>query len=77
MTLELILRKTRNKTSGTVIGAFETTFGIGWASGPLIAGAISEYFGSDVPYMAFFAAGVAVAAFSIVKRKHLEPAQTR
>jgi len=73
LTLEIILSKTRKEMSGTMIGAYETTFGIGWAIGPISAGLISEFFGNDAPYFAFFILGVAVTILAIVKRKVLEP----
>ena len=73
LTLEIILSKTRKEMSGTMIGAYDTTFGIGWAIGPISAGLISEFFGNDAPYFAFFILGVAVTILAIVKRKVLEP----
>mgnify|MGYP003319610584 FL=1 len=73
LTLEIILTKTRRVISGTMIGAYETTFGIGWASGPITAGLISQFFGNDVPYLVFFIIGIGVAILSISKRKLLEP----
>ena len=73
LTLEIILSKTRKEMSGTMIGAYETTFGIGWAIGPISAGLISEFFGNDAPYFAFFILGIAVTILAIVKRKVLEP----
>ena len=73
LTLEIILSKTRRAISGTMIGAYETTFGIGWASGPITAGLISQFFGNDAPYLVFFIIGICVAILSISKRKLLEP----
>jgi len=73
LTLEIILSKTRRAISGTMIGAYETTFGIGWASGPITAGLISQFFGNDTPYLVFFIIGIGVAVLSISKRKLLEP----
>jgi MFS family permease len=73
LTLEIILSKTRRVISGTMIGAYETTFGIGWASGPITAGLISQFFGNDAPYLVFFIIGIGVAILSISKRKLLEP----
>ena len=75
LTLDIILSKTRKEISGTMIGAYETTFGIGWAIGPISAGLISQFFGNDAPYFAFFALGIAVTILSIAKRKMLEPNQ--
>ena len=73
LTLEIILTKTRRAISGTMISAYETTFGIGWASGPITAGLISQFFGNDAPYLVFFIIGIGVAILSISKRRVLEP----
>ena len=73
LTLEIILTKTRPAISGTMIGAYETMFGIGWASGPITAGLISQFFGNDAPYLVFFILGIGVAILSISKRRLLEP----
>ncbi|MEC7373075.1 MAG: MFS transporter, partial [Thermoproteota archaeon] len=73
LTLEIVLSKTRKEISGTMIGAYETVFGIGWASGPIIAGIISQLFGNDTPYLVFFVIGIGVAILSISKRRLLEP----
>jgi MFS family permease len=73
LTLEIILTKTRSAISGTMIGAYETTFGIGWASGPITAGLISQFFGNETPYLIFCIIGIGVAILSISKRKLLEP----
>ena len=75
LTLEIILSKTRQGISGAMIGAYETTFGIGWASGPIIAGFISQFFGNNMPYMIFCVIGIGVAILSISKRRLLEPNQ--
>ena len=73
LTLEIILRKTPKESSGMTIGAYETTFGIGWAIGPITAGLISEFSGNAMPYLAFFVFGLGVTAISIVKRRALVP----
>ena len=73
LTLEIILSKTRKEISGTIIGAYETTFGIGWAVGPITAGLISQFAGNSVPYLMFFVLGLGVTVFSIARRKALEP----
>ncbi|MGI0004433.1 MAG: MFS transporter, partial [Candidatus Nitrosotenuis sp.] len=43
LTLEIILRRIPKASSGATIGAYETTFGMGWAAGPVTAGLISEF----------------------------------
>ena len=56
-----------------MIGAYETTFGIGWAVGPITAGLISQFFGNEMPYLIFFVLGIGVAILSISQRRLLEP----
>ncbi len=73
LTLEIVLSKTRKQISGTIIGAYETTFGIGWTIGPITAGLISQFHGNSAPYLVFFAIGIGVTILSIIKRKSLEP----
>jgi len=75
LTLEIILSKTRKEISGTIIGAYETTFGIGWAIGPITAGLLSQFYGNDAPYLVFFVVGIGVAILATVKRKSLRPNQ--
>ena len=77
LTLEIVLSKTRKEISGTIIGAYETTFGIGWAIGPITAGLISQFGGNSLPYLMFFVLGLGVTAFSIARRKALEPKRVR
>lgn len=76
LTLEIILSKTKNEIHHTLIGAYETTFGIGWAIGPIAAGFISQFSGISAPYFVFFIIGLFVATISISKRKSLEPKRT-
>jgi len=76
LTLEIILSKTKNEIHHTLIGAYETTFGIGWAIGPIAAGFISQFSGIGAPYFVFFIIGLFVATISISKRKSLEPKRT-
>jgi len=73
LTLEIVLSKTRKQISGTIIGAYETTFGIGWTIGPITAGLISQFHGNSAPYLIFFVIGIGVTILSIIKRKSLEP----
>jgi len=73
LTLEIILRRIRKETSGVIIGAYETTFGIGWAIGPIISGLISEFSGNATPYLVFFVVGIGISAMCVIKKKSLEP----
>jgi MFS family permease len=72
LTFEIIMRKAQKEFSGGLIGAYESTFGIGWASGPLFAGLVSEIFGNDTPYLAFFVIGIIVSGIIIIKRNKLQ-----
>ncbi len=72
LTFGIIMRKAQKKFSGGLIGAYEATFGIGWASGPLFAGIVSEFFGNDAPYLSFFIIGLIVTSIIILKRKKMQ-----
>lgn len=74
ITLEIVLSKTRENIRGSIIGAYETIFGIGWVIGPLTAGLVSEQFGNSSPYMVFFVMGIGITILSVIKRKTLVPA---
>lgn len=73
LTFGIVLSKTQKTMHGTIIGAYETMFGIGWVIGPISAGILSEYYGNEAPYMVFFVIGTAVTIISIIKKKTLEP----
>ena len=51
----------------------KTTFGIGWAIGPITAGLISQFLGNETPYLVFFVLGIGIAVLSISQRRLLEP----
>jgi MFS family permease len=74
LTFEIIMKKVQKEHSGGLIGAYETTFGVGWAAGPLIAGIVANFFGNATPYLMFFVIGIAVAVIVGLKKKELEPA---
>src|SRR5437867_1178001 len=69
LTFEIIMRRTRKEDVGGLIGAYEATFGIGWAAGPLIAGIMASSIGTSTPYLLLFIMGLAVAAISVSKKK--------
>jgi MFS family permease len=72
LTFEIIMRNVQKKFSGGLIGAYEATFGIGWASGPLFAGIVSQVFGKDAPYLGFFVIGIIVTSIIVLKRNKLQ-----
>ena len=72
LTFEIIMRNVQKKFSGGLIGAYEATFGIGWAAGPLFAGIVSHVFGKDAPYLGFFVIGLIVTVIIVLKRNKLQ-----
>ena len=72
LTFEIIMRKVQKKFSGGLIGAYEATFGIGWAVGPLFAGIVSHFLGTDAPYFAFFVIGIAITGIILAKKRKLK-----
>lgn len=70
LTFEIIMRKTKENV-GALIGAYEATFGMGWAFGPLIIGVIANSFGSSIPYLVLSMSGLFVLGFVFLKRKQV------
>lgn len=70
LTFEIIMRKTKENV-GALIGAYEATFGMGWAFGPLIIGVIANSFGSSIPYLVLSVIGLFVLGFVFLKRKQV------
>ncbi|CUR52407.1 Major facilitator superfamily transporter [Nitrosotalea devaniterrae] len=70
LTFEIIMRKTKENV-GALIGAYEATFGMGWAFGPLIIGVIANSFGSSIPYLILFVTGLFVLGFVFLKKKEV------
>ncbi|HXU95394.1 MAG TPA: MFS transporter [Candidatus Nitrosotalea sp.] len=68
LTFEIIMRKAK-ENAGALIGAYEATFGIGWAFGPLIIGVIANFFGSSIPYLVLCIGGLFVTGFVFFKKK--------
>jgi MFS family permease len=77
LTLEIILSKTNRNISGSVIGVYETVFGIGWAIGPICGGLITQMFGKESPYAMFATIGIGVGVLAFMSRKRLEPSRTQ
>lgn len=73
LTLDIVLGKKKNDNDGSMIGVYEMIFGIGWASGPLVAGFISQFHGGAAPYLVFCVVGVIMTVMSIVRHGHLAP----
>ena len=73
LTLEIALSRVKTKVSGSLIGAYESIFGVGWVLGPIIAGTVSHVYGGSMPYMVFAAAGFCVALSAVFRRSTLRP----
>lgn len=72
LTFEIIMRKVQARSSGGMIGAYEATFGIGWATGPLFAGIVSHFLGTDAPYFAFFVIGIVITGIILANKRKLK-----
>lgn len=70
LTFEIIMRKTKENV-GALIGAYEATYGMGWAFGPLIIGVIANSFGSSIPYLILSVVGLFVLGFVFLKRQQV------
>lgn len=70
LTFEIIMRKAKENV-GALIGAYEATFGMGWAFGPLIIGVIANSFGISIPYLVLSVSGLFVLGFVFLKRKQV------
>jgi DHA1 family multidrug resistance protein-like MFS transporter/DHA1 family quinolone resistance protein-like MFS transporter len=70
LTFEIIMRKAKENV-GALIGAYEATFGMGWAFGPLIIGVIANSFGSAIPYLVLSISGLFIMGFVFVKKKQV------
>ena len=70
LTFEIIMRKSKENV-GALIGAYEATFGMGWAFGPLIIGVVANSFGSSLPYLVLSIVGLFVLGFVFLKRKQV------
>jgi len=70
LTFEIIIRKTKENV-GALIGAYEATYGMGWAFGPLIIGVIANSFGSSTPYLILSVVGLFVLGFVFLKRQQV------
>ncbi|WP_101476616.1 MFS transporter [Candidatus Nitrosotalea bavarica] len=70
LTFEIIMRRAK-ENAGALIGAYEATFGIGWAFGPLIIGIIANSFGSSLPYLILSISGLFVLGFVFFKKKEV------
>ena len=70
LTFEIIMRKAK-ENAGALIGAYEATFGMGWAFGPLIIGIIANSFGSSIPYLVLSISGLFVLGFVFLKKREV------
>lgn len=70
LTFEIIMRKAK-ENAGALIGAYEATFGMGWAFGPLMIGIMANSFGSSIPYLVLSISGLFITGFIFFKKKEV------
>ncbi|GBC74357.1 hypothetical protein HRbin05_00397 [archaeon HR05] len=58
ITLTMLTRYVPSKMIGSMVGLYETIFGIGWTLGPITSGIVADVFSIDAPYLAMFLIGV-------------------
>lgn len=71
LTLEAILIRTKMHSTGPIIGAYETLFGIGWIIGPAVGGLVADVFGDAILYIGLCIVGMSVSLLAVRYRKDL------
>jgi MFS family permease len=67
----LVTMDTPSGHVGSKLGVYNTLFGAGWTTGPIVAGFASDVFGSGSPYLAFSIIGCTFAvAITILRKGH-------
>jgi MFS family permease len=69
VSFSLVTMDTPSGHVGSKLGVYNTLFGVGWTTGPIVAGFASDAFGSGSPYLTFFIIGSTFAAAIIIFRK--------
>lgn len=67
LTLNIIVRDLPENIMGRYIGIYETIFGIGWASGPVIAGFLADIFSNNIPYLIMFIIGLIMPTIILIR----------
>jgi DHA1 family multidrug resistance protein-like MFS transporter len=67
VTLSMMARGVSSSLVGSIVGVYETIFGIGWASAPLLSGITADTLGTDTPYLLIFILGIGLTALYILK----------
>src|ERR671919_49864 len=70
VSFSLVTMDTPSGHVGSKLGVYNTLFGVGWTTGPIVAGFASDAFGLSSPYLAFFVIGSTFAAAITIFRKH-------
>ncbi|GIU71157.1 MAG: MFS transporter [Candidatus Nitrosocaldaceae archaeon] len=58
ITLGIATKNVSNDVLGRYVGSYETVFGIGWTTGPVVAGVLADIFTSSTPYLIMFIIGI-------------------
>ena len=65
LTLEAILLRSKEKSAGPIIGAYETLFGAGWIMGPAISGVVTDALGGVALYIGLCITGIVIAVLAV------------
>ncbi|MEM2112788.1 MAG: MFS transporter [Candidatus Nitrosocaldus sp.] len=68
ITLTMLTRNVPSMMIGSMVGLYETIFGVGWALGPVASGIVADTFSIDAPYLAMFLVGVVIIPLYMVLR---------
>ncbi len=66
ITLAMLTRNVPSMMIGSMVGIYETIFGIGWALGPVASGIVADTFSVDAPYIAIFFIGIVMIPLYMV-----------
>ncbi len=67
VTLSMITRGIPSNLIGSAVGLYETIFGIGWASAPLVSGLIADLAGIYTPYLLMFIIGLVLTLLYVIR----------
>ncbi|MFN4337097.1 MAG: MFS transporter [Candidatus Nitrosocaldus sp.] len=66
ITLTMLTRNVPSMMIGSMVGLYETIFGVGWALGPVASGIVADTFSIDAPYLAMFFVGIVIIPLYMV-----------
>ncbi|MCS6767617.1 MAG: MFS transporter [Candidatus Nitrosocaldus sp.] len=67
ITLTMLTRNVPSVMIGSMVGLYETIFGVGWALGPLASGIVADALSIDAPYLALFIVGMVIIPLYLMR----------